>query len=716
MKKNVTSKIISSFKITKALIPVLLLTLALVFTVGIGNVSAAPGDNIYVNDTGGNDDNDGSTWETAKKTIKNATNNVNPNGIINIANGQYNGTSNTEITIDKNMTINGESQTGTIINGTGTNWIFHVNPGINLTLNNLTITNATGSDGAVIYNNFGSVYVNDCSFTSNTATFAGGGVIYNNVGSVYVTDCSFIGNTATSYGGAIYNYGNVYVSDSSFTSNNAIMGGVIHNDGSVSVVTGCSFTDNTATFGGVIYNNVGSVSVSDSSFIGNTANYGGVIVNPYGGSVSVTNSSFSGNTANYFGGAIYNDGGGGGGALSVTGSSFTGNIAFYSGGAIYNDGSESVVTGCSFAGNTAFSTGGAIYNTRTLSVTDSIFTDNTATTGGAIYNLARLTANFNRIVGNYPTAIHNLGLFVDAQYNWWGSNNPDFTTLIVGNVDYSPWLYMTIHANPTNIAQGETSTLTASFNNAFDGTTVTPLNPDNGHIPDKTPVTFNTDLGSVGSKTINKETIDGEASATLTADETPGIAHVNAVTDSQTENADVTIKPKSSLYLTITPSKTNPMVGETVIYTLKVGNKGPNTAENVVMTYTIPQGLEFAGANVDNGTYTYDPTTRTIIWTIGDVPVGDPYMWLSLKVTSAGRYLINPLLSTSTYDPTINTNTQSLTVNAAATPNNNNNNTNTNNTVNAATNTVNMRETGIPLIVLIMALFMVIGGLVSSKK
>ena len=577
------SKIISSFKITKALIPVLLLTLVLFFAVGIGDVSAAPGDAIYVNDTGGNDDNDGSTWETAKKTIKNATNNVNPNGIINIANGQYNGTSNTEITIDKNMTINGESQTGTIINGTGNNWIFHVNPGINLTLNNLTITNATGSDGAVIYNNDGSIYLTDCSFTSNTATFAGGGVIYNNVGSVYVTDCSFIGNTATSYGGAIYNYGNVYVSDSSFTSNNAIMGGVIHNDGSESVVTGCSFTDNTATFGGVIYNNVGSVSVSDSSFIGNTANYGGVIVNPYGGSVSVTNSSFSGNTANYFGGAIYNDGGGGGGALSVTGSSFTGNIAFYSGGAIYNDGSESVVEGCSFTGNTAFSTGGAIYNTRTLTVTDSIFTDNTATTGGAIYNLARLTANFNRIVGNYPTAIHNLGLFIDAQYNWWGSNNPDFTTLIVGNVDYNPWLYMTLQANPTTIAQGETSTLTANFNNAFDGTTVTPLNPADGHIPDKTPVTFNTDLGSVGSKTINKETIDGEASATLTADETPGIAHVNAVTDTQTVNTNVNSKLSTN---TTTENKNN-YAGQNVILTANVKDYEENNVNEGQVRFTV---------------------------------------------------------------------------------------------------------------------------------
>jgi uncharacterized repeat protein (TIGR01451 family) len=322
-------------------------------------------------------------------------------------------------------------------------------------------------------------------------------------------------------------------------------------------------------------------------------------------------------------------------------------------------------------------------------------------------------------VVNSPTAIHNDYGSVDAEYNWWGSNNPDFTTLIVGEVDYNPWLYMTLQANPTNIEQGETSTLTASFNNAYDGITPTPLNPDNGHIPDKTPVTFNTDLGSVGSKTINKETINGIATATLTANETAGIAHVNAVTDSQTVNADVTINPKSSLYLTINPSKTNPMVGETVIYTLKVGNNGPDTAKNVVMTYTIPKGLEFAGAQVDVGTYTYDPTTRTITWTIGDVPVGDPYMWLSLKVTSAGRHLINPLLSTSTYDPTINSNTQSLTFNAAATQGNNtknNTNTNTNNTVNAATNTVSMQETGIPLVTLVLAILMIAGGIIGTKK
>ncbi len=635
MKKKVVSKIISYFKITKALLPILLLTLVLVFSVGIADVSAVPGDNIYVNDTGGNDDFDGSDWTTAKKTIKNATNNVNPNGIVNIANGQYNGTNNTRITIDKNMTINGESQTGTIINGTGTNWIFTVTPGINLTLNNLTLTNATRTDGGAIYN-YGNLTVTDCSFTSNNA----------------------------SLGGAIYNYGNLSVTDCSFTSNNAqFHAGAIYNLYGILSVTGCSFTGNNALIhAGAIYDQVGSLSIIDSSFIGNTA----------------TNA-----------GAIYNHDS----IVSVTGSSFIGNNAQYSGGAIYNYGSEGSV-----------------------SVTGSSFIGNTATNGSAIYNPSTGTviANFNRIVGNDIESYGSL----DAEYNWWGTNFEGTDPVTAGRVTgtgivVNKWLVLTITANPTSIINGETSTITADLLHDQNGVY---QNPDNGHIPDKTPVTFNTDLGSVGSKTINKETTDGVATATLTADEAAGIAHVNSVVDIQTVNTEVNINPKSGLYLTITPNKNNPMVGETVIYVFKVGNKGPDTAKNVVMTYVVPEGLEFGGANVDVGSYTYDAATRTVTWTIGDVPVGDPYMWLSLKVLSSGTYIINPLLSTSTYDPTLNSNTQSLTFNAAATPGNNTNNNTNNNTVNAATNTVTMQETGIPIILLIMALFMVIGGLVSSKK
>ena len=576
----------------------------------VGSVSAA-GDTIYVNDTGGNDDFDGSDWITAKKTIKNATGSVNVNGIVNIANGQYNGTSSTGITIDKNMTINGESQTGTVINGTGNRWIFHVNSGINLTLNNLTITNATRLDSGAILN-YGTLSVSDCSFTNNFAENYGGAICNEGV-NVSVTNSSFTDNTAT-YGGAIYNSdsGNLSVSGCSFTGNTADYGGAIFNGGSVSV-SGCSFTGNTANnYGGSIYNSFGSVFVTDSiftsnnatiygnggaifnyrgsvsvsgcSFTSNTAEYGGSIYNSDSGTLSVSGCSFTSNTANY-GGAIINYGSG---SVSVNDSIFTGNIASYFGGAIYKDYGigNLTVSGCSFTGNTA-DYGGAICNYGNLSVSGCSFTGNTADYGGAIYNeQGTVTANFNRIVNNSPTAIQNNDGTVDARYNWWGYNNPDFTTLISGVVDYNPWLYMTLQPDPTNIAQGEISTLTANFNNAFDGTTITTLNSADGHIPDKTPVTFNTDLGSIGSKTIIKETTDGVATATLTADETVGIAHVNAVTDSQIVNTNVITNQIINSTITTTENKNN-FTGQNVLLTANVKDDEGNNVNGGQLRFTV---------------------------------------------------------------------------------------------------------------------------------
>ena len=57
--------------------------------------------------------------------------------------------------------------------------------------------------------------------------------------------------------------------------------------------------------------------------------------------------------------------------------------------------------------------------------------------------------------------------------------------------------------------------------------------------------------------------------------------------------------------------------------------------------------VEFAGANVDQGTWTYNETTRTLTWTLGDVAVGDPYLWLNLNILSTGSFNINPTVTVS---------------------------------------------------------------------
>src|SRR5690606_22712959 len=101
--------------------------------------------------------------------------------IVKIADGTYTGTDNTQLTITKSMTITGQSQAGTIINGTGTNWLFQINSGVNVTLINLTLTNGTNNMGGAIYNK-GNLTVQNCTFTNNTATGSnpiGGGAILN---------------------------------------------------------------------------------------------------------------------------------------------------------------------------------------------------------------------------------------------------------------------------------------------------------------------------------------------------------------------------------------------------------------------------------------------------------------------------------------------------------------------------------------------------------
>ena len=549
------------------------------FTVGVEDVSANGGiDTIYVNDSGGNDSWDGSTWATAKKTIDNAIIYVNANGTVNIADGIYSGVGNTNITIDKNMNIQGQSQEGTIINGTDTNWIFHINNGISVTLARLTLTNGMAEYSGAIYNhgdltvtncafnenlagsdsvgggaimNFGGLSLSDCTFTGNTATGSGGGAIWTNHNGVSVSDCTFTGNTATAgVGGAIMNFGyGVSVSDCTFTGNTATAGygGAICNWGNGVSVSDCTFNLNTANKGGA-FSCQGTSTVTGSTFTGNTATNGGAIENIMGNmdTLTVTGSTFTGNTATN-GGAIENLG-----ILTVTGSNFNSNTAF-SAGAIFNsvDGTLTV-TESNFIRNIASYEAGAILNAGTQSksgtatIIGNNFISNTANLwAGAISNYGNLTVNFNRIINNTaPTATDIHGDAdrgsIDALYNWWGSNSgPGINSLV--NVDmFDPWLVLRFTANPTTILQGATSTLTADFRyDSADGFHDTSL----GHLPDDTPVTFTTTLGNVGSKSTDKLTINGIATAILRADEAAGEAIVGVLADTQPLTSNVIITP-----------------------------------------------------------------------------------------------------------------------------------------------------------------------------
>jgi hypothetical protein len=258
----------------------LFIGLMVIFSYGVGNVSAASGDNIYVN-THGNDSWNGQNpvWNGTsgpKLSIKNATEAVNKGGTIKIANGLYNGTKNTRINIDKNVNIIGQSKDGTIIDGNGKNWIFNIKTGITVNIGNLTLINGKSpNSGGAIYNK-GTLTVNSCTFKNNNAY--GGGAIDNYIGGILNVKGSTFNHNQAAFGGAIENAGKMNLNRDIFTDNSATFGGAVDNADTMSI-TNCSLTNNHAnTAGGAVSNYEGYIELHFNKIVGNTADTGSAIV------------------------------------------------------------------------------------------------------------------------------------------------------------------------------------------------------------------------------------------------------------------------------------------------------------------------------------------------------------------------------------------------------------------------------------------------------
>ena len=337
------------------------------------------------------------------------------------------------------MTLKGQSQKGTIINGDDTNWIFYVPEGIKITIINITLTHGnsstiSGGNGGTIYSD-GNLTIKNCTFTNNIGNNAAGAIFNSNTGTLTVTGSTFTGNTAANYGGAIYNHGNSTITSTHFIDNTANgisgRGGAIFNIGGTLTLINSNFTNNTAkgSSGGAI-DNSGILNIINCSFTNNTATdtwgRGGAIYNT--GTLNVTGSNFTGNNATMFAGAIWNDGGSSTAPVIISKSTFNGNSANSdSGGAIYNYSTRNlIITSSTFTENKAANYGGSIYNCGILTVTGSNFTGNTANNyGGAIYNQATLNITGSKFTGNtalYGGAICNTGDSIVFNNNFTGNN------------------------------------------------------------------------------------------------------------------------------------------------------------------------------------------------------------------------------------------------------------------------------------------------------
>ena len=184
-----------------------------------GPVKAPNAGAIYVNPTTGDDNNAGTSWSSAVKTITGALNLVADGGTIYLAEGEH-----TErASITKNVTLIGQSRDKTILTKAQGSFLRIENATVKIY--NCSFVNNTSGQGGAIYISSGNVIVDNCYFRDNAANqqvHAEGGGIYLNAGNLTVNNCFFINNYARLGGSSICALGssgaeNVNINDCYFT-------------------------------------------------------------------------------------------------------------------------------------------------------------------------------------------------------------------------------------------------------------------------------------------------------------------------------------------------------------------------------------------------------------------------------------------------------------------------------------------------------------------
>lgn len=559
-----------------------------------------------------------------------------------------------------------------------------------------------------------------------------------------------------SMGGAVYidTSGVSNVINCNFSDGNASVGGAIQNYGNTTLnITESTFHNNTAGYGGAIYSdNLGSLNIYRSIFSENHGGAGGAIL--YGGTtnkdrpwanLTVTSCVFLGNIAPV-GGIIY---------LGINGTSHS-NVNYNMLYGVRNYDIFNVYSSNKID---------AKYNWWGSNNGPGTYDTNTWNVEATPYMILTVTSNPKqpaepKLIEYGQTATIIADMLHDSTYD---PSNPDrsyhdpseevlpfdlyrlnvtFTRDNGGNIDPVTVLLVNGRAYTNYTANGTVDTgdmvkvyaRTEGVSNNSVSTTVKVAK-----IPTETAIAINGDTITVKVryKNINKFVPGGDVklrvglqdwvtlplvNGTATYSNGPlpkGTYTIEARYDGtdiygsssvmmqivQNSNLLGGSKSQPQLYLTLTPSNDDPVPGEMVYYVIKLGNAGPGVAHDVVGSQIIPEGYEFVNATVDSGYYTYDPVTRNLTWYAGDVPVGDPYMYLNLLYVGSSDNQTGLDLSDLLFNLTSSDYTSS---NA-----NNSGNSSQGAIVNATT--VPMQKTGAPINLVVLAILGVLGGLIVPK-
>lgn len=312
--------------------------------------------------------------------------------------------------VKSDITIHGG---GYSLTGEKRDRLFHVVTGT-LEINRLTLTGgkrANDAGGAIRIEGSATLAVSESVFRENAAQ--NGGAILNR-GRLRALNTEFINNSAASDGGAIENVGGLIdLSQSTFTHNTARHGGAIHDTEGYITARGTNFSDNSAdSRGGGIYTYRTVLAINDSAFRNNRAgSQGGAIA--FSRAIAVINrSEFLGNSAEYAGAMSINKG-----SVSIRESLISDNRAIRDGGGVLSRATEFVLSRTTVSGNKADRGGGLYTDEGDATILASSFDHNRSTAdGGAIWSVgADLEARDSSFYANRAAGAGG-GLFV-GQYS-----------------------------------------------------------------------------------------------------------------------------------------------------------------------------------------------------------------------------------------------------------------------------------------------------------
>jgi predicted outer membrane repeat protein len=259
----------------------------------------------------------------------------------------------------------------------------------------------------------------------------------------------------------------------------------------IAVLDGFSVTGGNANgtspnnLGSGLYNSSGSPTLSNVTFSGNSAYLGGGVYNASGSSPLLSNVTFSSNSA-AFGGGLYNTSS----TPTLTNVVFSGNSAFTTGsgygGGMYNYQSSSTLTNVTFSGNSAYGGGGMSNQSSSNSIlTNVTFSGNSATgSGGGMY-----------IVSSSPV-LTNVTFISNSATSGGGLFNESNSNPLLTNVTFSGNSVSVDGGGMYNWNSSPTlANITFSGNSAYDGGGMTNYVQGN---PTLTNVTFSGN--SVGYK------------------------------------------------------------------------------------------------------------------------------------------------------------------------------------------------------------------------